>query len=63
MPFIQLDEYRGEGPLEREVYPKILAPRLRIFPFIYENTQWLTVSTLTENGQKSVVQTLGELVL
>jgi hypothetical protein len=63
LPYIQLDEYKGEGPTEREIMVKILKQKLSVFPFIYENTKWLTVNFLNEKGQASVISCLQELIL
>ena len=63
LPYIELDEYKGEGPTERELLAKILKPKLKIFPFLFEDTKWLTVSNLNEKGSASVAAILEEIIL
>jgi hypothetical protein len=63
LPYIQLDEYKGEGPTERELLAKILKPKLKLFPFLFEDTKWLTVSNLNEKGSASVAAILEEIIL
>jgi hypothetical protein len=50
LPYIQLSEYTGLGPLRRELAPQLLAHKIKQYPFIYENTKWLTIGMLNEKG-------------
>ena len=62
MPYIQLSQYQGEGPTEREVLPIKMEKRLKIFPILYENTNWLTVGDLKGAGQDQVISFLQEML-
>ena len=42
---------------------KILKPKLKLFPFLFEETKWLTVSHLNEKGSASVAAILEEIIL
>lgn len=41
---------------------KILTPKLNMYPFVHENTRWLTMSSLNEKGTQLAVNVLSELL-
>eukprot|EP00347_Sterkiella_histriomuscorum_P021869 403332481 len=63
LPYIQLVEYRGEGPLENELLPAIFGKVLLSFPFVYENTKKLNISMLSQSGQELMKNALSEMLV
>ncbi|CDW91315.1 arginyl-trna--protein transferase 1 [Stylonychia lemnae] len=63
LPYIQIDDYVCEGPLENELLPEIFKEVIKQFPFVYEDTQRLNISALQENGRKLLKGALSEMLM
>ena len=58
----QLYDHVSSGGNKRELIVQAISGKLGNQPFLFEDTQWLTVQRLNQKGQESVIKVLKELI-